>query len=34
MSFQPPLSGKEQDETEEFRPKFDKQGKKKKVKKK
>ena len=26
MSFQPPLSGKEQDETEEFRPKFDANG--------
>lgn len=26
MSFQPPLSGKEQDETEEFRPKFDDNG--------
>lgn len=26
MNFQPPLSGKEQDETEEFRPKFDANG--------
>ena len=26
MTFQPPLSGKEQDETEEFRPKFDANG--------
>ena len=26
MGFQPPLSGKEQDETEEFRPKFDAHG--------
>lgn len=26
MSFQPHLSGKEQDETEEFRPKFDANG--------
>lgn len=26
MNFEPPLSGKEQDETEEFRPKFDANG--------
>ncbi|MDF1680359.1 phosphoribosyl-AMP cyclohydrolase [Ponticaulis sp.] len=26
MSFQPPFSGKEQDETEKFRPKFDANG--------